>query len=137
MKQLKTPLILSLIIILLDQSTKYLFKGKIIILIPKILDINYTTNTGAAFGILKNYNLLLILISIIVIYLCFKWLKNKSIHYLPLSFIIGGAIGNLIDRLTLGFVRDFIDFKIWPVFNLADTFITVAILLIIYNHFKK
>jgi signal peptidase II len=131
------PLTVSLIIAFIDQLTKFFFTNKHFTLIPKVLDINFTTNTGAAFGILKNLNPILIIVSIIVILLCFKWIYNKSFDYLPLSFIIGGAIGNLTDRFYFGFVRDFIDFKVWPVFNLADTFITIAILIILYMEIKK
>ncbi len=136
MKYLKSLSII-LFVVLADQITKYLFKGKTIELIKNVLSLNYTTNTGAAFGIFKGYNLILIIVTIIVIVLCFKWIKKKEFHYLPLSFIIGGAMGNLIDRLLFGYVRDFIDFKIWPVFNLADSFITIAIILIIYKKIKK
>ncbi len=128
--------VVSLIIALIDQATKYLFKDKSIEVIPNFFSINYLTNTGAAFGILKNYNLFLIVVSVVVIILCVKWLREKSLNYLPLSFIVGGAVGNLIDRLYFGYVRDFIDFKIWPVFNLADTFITIAVLIILFEEVK-
>jgi len=131
------PIILIFIVFLLDQFTKYSFYGKNFDLIPGIFGITSTTNTGALFGILKGYNLILIFISIAIILLCFKWLKDRSFHYVSLSFIIGGAFGNLIDRLIFGFVRDFLDFKIWPVFNFADAFITIAIFLIVYKEVRK
>ncbi|MBI4155503.1 signal peptidase II [Candidatus Woesearchaeota archaeon] len=134
---MKKPLIIVLIVLILDQLTKYLFTEKHFTLIPKILDINYTTNTGSFFGILKGYNLFLIIVSVFIIIMCLKWVYQKTFHYLPLSFIIGGALGNLIDRLVFGFVRDFIDFKVWPVFNIADSFITIAILLLILKEIKS
>ncbi len=131
------PIILIFIVFLIDQITKYLFYGKNFDLISNVIGITSTTNTGAVFGILKGYNLILIFVAIAIILFCFKWLKEKSFNYLPLSFIIGGAFGNLIDRLIFGFVRDFLDFKIWPVFNFADAFITIAIVLIIIKEVRK
>ncbi len=131
------PVILIFIVFLIDQITKYYFYGKNFYFISNVFGVTSTTNTGAVFGILKGYNLILIFVSIAIILLCFKWLKEKSFNYVPLSFIIGGAFGNLVDRLIFGYVRDFIDFKIWPVFNFADTIITIAIVLIIWKEVKK
>lgn len=131
------PIILIFIVFLIDQLTKYYFYGKNFDFISGIFGVTSTTNTGALFGILKGYNLILIFFTIAIILLCFKWLKDKSFNYVPLSFIIGGAFGNLVDRLIFGYVRDFIDFKIWPVFNFADTVITIAIVLIIWKEVKK
>lgn len=131
------PIILIFIVFLIDQLTKYYFYGKNFDFIPNVFGVTSTTNTGALFGILKGYNLILIFFTIAIILLCFKWLKEKSFNYVPLSFIIGGAFGNLVDRLIFGYVRDFIDFKIWPVFNFADTIITIAIVLIIWKEVKK
>lgn len=131
------PVILIFIVFLIDQLTKYYFYGKNFDFISNVFGVTSTTNTGALFGIFKGYNLILIFVSIAIIFLCFKWLKEKSFNYVPLSFIIGGAFGNLVDRLIFGYVRDFLDFKIWPVFNFADTIITIAIVLIIWKEVKK
>jgi len=124
--------LIALAVIILDQITKFLFTDK------HFGIINYTTNTGAAFSILQNYAVLLTIITIIVIgFIIYLYKKNKN-YYLPLSLIIGGAIGNLIDRLFFGFVRDFIDLKVWPIFNIADSANVIgAIILMIFIIKKK
>ena len=94
-------------------------------------------NYGAAWGILSGKKWLLILIGIVGIGMMFvldHMLKNKSkLFTIGLGMFIGGALGNLIDRIALGYVRDFINFEFWktfPTFNLADSFLCVAIVLI-------
>ena len=118
-------MLLIILLILLDQITKFLFAT--------------TINYGAAFNILQGYTTLLILISLVVLsvalYYYFKE-KNKNLK-LGLSFLIAGIIGNLIDRIILGYVRDFIDFRIFPVFNLADAFNVIGVFIIIYINLKK
>lgn len=112
-------------LILLDQSSKYMAQ--------KYLE--YSQNTGIAFGISLPQPILIIfsLILIAVIpYIFFKELKHdEKISQLALMLIISGAIGNLIDRFTHGFVVDFISVWKWPDFNLADTYISIGILLMI------
>ena len=118
---------IALLIIIADQLTKFFFTD-----VHKGI-INYTTNTGAAFSILKGQNLLLMILAIAIGILVIIYYNKYPKHYIPLSFVLGGIIGNLIDRIFFGFVRDFIDFKVWPIFNIADSFnvIGVAILIII------
>jgi len=135
-------LIFSIIIstIILDQLIKLLIIAKFQLhqstpLIKNIFHLTYVSNTGAGFGIFHNNNLLLICISIMIIgllsYLYNKFPDNK-LSKISFALIIGGAIGNLIDRIRIGFVVDYLDFKIWPAFNLADSAITIgAIILII------
>lgn len=60
-----------------------------------------------------------------------------AVYSLPLSIILGGALGNLVDRLRFGFVVDFLDFRIWPVFNIADSAITIGAILLIWQIFKR
>jgi len=109
-------------------------------LIKNILHLTYIQNTGAGFGILKGWNLILIFISLIIIgiilYNFDKIIKEKSIH-IPVALILGGAFGNLIDRILLGHVIDFIDFRIWPAFNVADSAITIGALWLIVYFWKK
>jgi signal peptidase II len=99
-------------------------------------------NRGAAFGILKNQLFLFILSSIfaiILIYFNLKKSRNKnklSLNNLALGLILSGAIGNLIDRLLLGYVVDFLDFRVWPVFNVADSAITVGAVLLAWSLLK-
>lgn len=118
-------LILVFLIIALDQLSKFIFTDK------NFGIINYITNTGMVFGFLKGYNSLFIIITMFfVLFIFYLFLKEKNIGY---SFILSGAIGNLIDRILFGFVRDFIDLRIWPVFNLADSFMVIGILLLIWK----
>ena len=115
-------MLLIILLIILDQLSKYFF-GNI-------------KNYGAAFGILQGYTTFLIIISIIVILICLYYYKEKNLR-LSLSFILAGTTGNLIDRILFSYVRDFIDLKIWPVFNLADTFNVVGVILLIYLSLNK
>ena len=121
-------------VILLDQITKYfalkfLQLNTPVPLIKNFLNLTLVHNRGAAFGFLQNQLLLFVLVSFFAIGLILYNLKNKTnsiILKLSLSLILGGAAGNLIDRLRFGFVVDFLDLRIWPVFNVADSVITIA-----------
>jgi signal peptidase II len=117
-------LILILILLVFDQISKYLF--------------GFVFNTGSAFGLFKEYAIILTIFSFLMLivfsYLFFKHKKYRLI----ISLVLAGIMGNLIDRLIFGYVRDFIDLRVWPVFNLADAYLVVALLLFIYfEYFKK
>ncbi len=138
---MKLILITSFLVLALDQLTKYFLKSKTFI-ITSFFKISYAENTGAAFGILEGFNLLFILVALAVIFAIFKYYKEvkkeKAYMHLAVGFLLGGVLGNLIDRIFLGYVRDFIDFSFWPTFNFADTFSTIAVfILIFYILFKK
>ncbi len=140
----------SIIIITIDQVTKYLVNTKIslntsIEIIPGIIFISHVKNSGAAFGVFQNRTNILIIISVIAIILIII-LKIKlnldSIFYnISLGFILGGAIGNLIDRIIFGEVVDFLHLRYFAVFNVADSFICIGfgivIILILKNYFKR
>lgn len=122
-----------LALVVLDQVTKlfarlYLPNNPVEIL--PYFWLNYVENTGAAFGILQNGNLVLIFIMISIIgYILWNWRELVSFGAWAkwgAVLILAGAIGNLFDRITLGYVVDFLDFRVWPVFNGADSFITVG-----------
>ena len=125
-------------VIFLDQLTKFLATRFLqlnspVILIKNFLDLSLVHNRGAAFGILKNQLFMFVLISILAIVLIFRYLRDKKRSFLSsiyLSLILAGCAGNLIDRLRFGFVIDFLDFRVWPVFNLADSAITVGAFLL-------
>ncbi|MBU0687310.1 MAG: signal peptidase II [Candidatus Margulisbacteria bacterium] len=130
----------ALLIFLLDQIAKRLvvwqmFPNQSIPLIKNILHLTYVQNTGAAFGILKGSNVFLLGAGIVVLAVVFffhlKLSPADQLYQIVLGFIFGGSIGNLLDRLTRGFVVDFIDFRFWPVFNFADTFINIGIFILI------
>jgi len=106
------------------------------------LSLTYVRNTGSAFGFFANQVFLLTLVSIVglvTILLFYRYLsKSNILGILALSLIFGGAVGNLIDRMRLGYVTDFVDVRLWddfhwPAFNVADSAITVgSIVLIIF-----
>ncbi|MBU1245986.1 MAG: signal peptidase II [Nanoarchaeota archaeon] len=121
---------IAILIVFIDQVSKFFLTG-----VHKGI-INYTTNTGAAFSILTGFNNLLMIVATIVAVFVFIFAKNYKIYRLPLAFILGGIIGNLIDRMFFGFVRDFIDFKVWPIFNIADSFNVIGVVLLIILLFK-
>lgn len=115
--------------------------GKVVTIIPKVLRLVYVENKGAAFGLFQNKQYILALVAILVIaYLIrFIYLKQYTdkLQYYGAAFLLSGAIGNLIDRLTLGYVIDFIDLPYWPTFNLADIFINVGVVLFIISLLKQ
>jgi signal peptidase II len=132
-------------VIFLDQLTKFLALRNLqlnypVVLIKNFLNLTLVHNRGAAFGFFQNQLLMFVFISILVIAFIFHNLRNKKnsiIFKLSLSLILGGAIGNLIDRLRFGFVIDFLDLRVWPVFNLADSAISIAAFLLIWELFFK
>lgn len=133
--------ITSLILMLIDLLTKYLVSNYLTFkeIIPNFFNIYLTHNSGAAFSILKNSQILLIIISIFVLFYMIKYIIPKvtsNMEYISISMIIGGTLGNLFDRIYNNYVIDFISLNIFgynfPVFNFADILITCgAIILII------
>ena len=142
-----------MILIFIDQLTKSivtnnLSTGNKIIVIPEVFEIFYLENRGAAFGILQGQRVLFFVITIIVLLLLVVFLfrlpyQKKYIPlYIVLLLIFSGAIGNFIDRITKGYVVDFLYFKPinFPLFNLADSYITIACFLLLYLivfHYKE
>ncbi|MFH1491833.1 MAG: signal peptidase II [Candidatus Omnitrophota bacterium] len=120
-----------------------LYFGESIPLIQGVFHISLVANRGSAFGLFKNLSSFFTVFSIIAVlvvgYLFLTSRQTSKIYHLSLSLILGGALGNLIDRISLGFVVDFLDFRIWPVFNLADSAITIGVGLLILQllHKKK
>ncbi len=107
--------------------------------IPGFFKFLYTQNTGAAWSMFSGSTVALIIISVIIIALLgvyvFASKTKNALFYVSLGLIVGGAVGNLIDRIFLGYVRDFIklEFMNFPIFNTADCFLTVGVVcLVIY-----
>ena len=131
-----------ILVLVVDLTTKnFLFDVDYFNLIPNVISIATNGgNSGAAWGILSGKTITLIIISalmIVALFLYNHFVKNKSTFYcISFGFIIGGAVGNLIDRIVLGYVRDFIYldfFPSFPVFNFADSFLCVgAVMLAIF-----
>lgn len=141
-------IIFSIVFVLVaDLVTKhFLFDVEYFNLIPNVISIATNGgNTGAAWGMFSGKTTGLILVSIVMIVALFlfnNFVKNKNTFYcIGFGFVIGGAVGNLIDRITLNYVRDFIflDFMPnFPIFNLADSFLCVgAVMIAIYILFMS
>jgi signal peptidase II len=135
-------LLLSVAIVILDQVTKHLitlkfFLGESIPVIPGFFDLAYVRNTGAAWGMLGGFNGLLVALSlaVLVVLIFFRrsFLTDSLIHRLALGLMLGGIVGNLLDRIRFQYVVDFLDFH-WqthhfPAFNVADSAICVGVAL--------
>ncbi len=106
-------------------------------LVQDWLALSYTCNHGAAFGMLANATLLFVLIAVVVVGVIVAYFRflpaNRPWLRLSLGLQLGGAVGNLVDRLRQGFVVDFIAFKGAPVFNLADSCIVIGVLILAWH----
>jgi signal peptidase II len=116
--------------------------GQSLPVVRSIFNLSLVANTGSAFGLFKNLAPFFVFFSFcaifIIIYIFLNLKSVNRIYFYSLSLILAGAVGNLVDRLTYGFVVDFLDFRIWPVFNLADSAITIGVSLLIFTLiFKK
>ena len=130
-------------IVILDRISKVFFSrildlGESIPIIRNIFHVTLVHNTGIAFGFFKNYGLFFVFVSFIAIILFSLYLYRhrypehlRLIEIFAFSLVISGAVGNLIDRISFGYVIDFIDFRVWPVFNVADSAITLGTIIIL------
>lgn len=132
-------IVLFVVLLIADQGSKYwartvLYQQSSIQVIPHVLRFSYVENRGAAFGMLQGQKFFFVMMTFLLIGLFFVYLKKVHANKwmtLTATFIIAGAIGNLIDRMLLGYVVDFIDFHIiWRyVFNVADIYVVGGTLL--------
>ena len=134
-------LILGLVVVLLDQLTKlwvrasFIYGGEPQVVIPGFFNLVYVRNEGAAWGMFGGQMPILIILSIVVLILLAvyhrKVLNPTLDHRIALGLMVGGICGNLIDRIRVGWVTDFLDFHIgsyhWPSFNVADSSICIAV----------
>ena len=136
---------LSIFIIFIDQYTKHFVLNNSKTIINKnfiLFKLDFIKNYGAAFNILSGSRIFLSIISVIfsilLIYLILRKDSLKSLEYYAYSFILGGTIGNGVDRIIKGFVVDFINLNIikFPVFNVSDISINIGFFLLIYSFFK-
>lgn len=147
---MKKIILISSFLTLLDQMIKLivdknLILGESVKIIDNFFHFTYVKNYGAAFSILTGSTIFLIIIGFLALFLIYQFLiKNKSlskIEFITYSFLIAGIIGNLLDRIIRGYVIDYFDFKIFgynfPIFNLADTFIVLSVISIIYITLKE
>jgi len=134
----KKSMLLILFCIFLDQLTKFLvakFLTSPVSVIGDFLVLEKNMNEGIAFGIEINRSVVMIL-TLVMLFLILKFMKKelnmkKNISKAAAVLVIGGAVGNFIDRLINGSVIDFISIKYWPTFNLADMFIVAGVLIVI------
>lgn len=141
----KKTYILAICIFIIDQFTKsiistYLKLNESILVIKDFFYLRYINNTGASFGILSNSKTLLIILSLLAIIIILRYMnsfKKSKMNTIGFGFVLGGILGNLSDRILHGYVKDFLDFIIFnydfPVFNLADIFIVVGVIILIIS----
>ncbi len=139
-------LITALPLILCDQLSKLWIKSNLVVG-ESVFEIGFfrlthVQNTGSSFGLFQNQNLILSIVAImgacIILFLVFFMRQrieflNTTLCQLSLGLIFAGTMGNLINRLSLGYVVDFIDFNYWPAFNIADSSVVVGSILLAYS----
>ena len=141
-------LLIAVLVIIIDQASKYIVLNYVLteyaaIIVTPFFAIVRAWNTGVSFSMFNNYGIngvyVLSGLAVLIVAALLKWLKsekNKLIQ-VALGFIIGGALGNVVDRIRLGAVFDFLDFYVgehhWPAFNAADSFICIGAALIIVH----
>ena len=127
-----------LLVFFLDQLTKTLIDQSLALkqsinIIPHVFNLTKVYNTGASFSILKGQVWFFILFAFVVIIAILYYYKKIPAHYkVYVALILGGTIGNLVDRIQYHHVIDFIDFRIWPIFNIADTAVVIGAIGLIY-----
>ena len=141
-------LLIALGVIIIDQVSKYVVMHYILseyvaLVVAPFFAVVRAWNTGVSFSMFNNFGIkgvyILSGVALIIVALLLKWLKSEKsrLVQIALGFIIGGALGNVIDRIHLGAVFDFLDFYVgdhhWPAFNMADSFICVGAALIIIH----
>jgi len=136
---------IALLVIIADQLSKYWILNRLqpgeVLFDVGLFRIIHVLNSGAAFGMFQSHTLILIIVDFIgiavILYLVF-WMRrqwpfiDKMLVRVSVGLILGGTIGNLVDRIRVGQVTDFIDFKIWPVWNIADASVTVGVIILAY-----
>ena len=138
--------LIALLIVITDQLSKLWIRSNLAIG-DSVFELGFfrlihISNTGAAFGIFRGHTLPLTIISCVgvVFLLLYSFLSYRQFPQLDrwaswtgLGLILGGTIGNLIDRLRLGYVTDFIDFGFWPAFNVADSAIVIGVIIFVFS----
>jgi signal peptidase II len=130
---------LTLAVVAADQATKALVRANIDVgsrdgVFPGV-ELVHVRNRGVAFGLFADGGIVLIAIGaacVVALLAFFATHSRRPLVWLPTGLLLGGAAGNLIDRLHQGYVTDFIDLPLWPSFNLADSCITIGVLSLLY-----
>ena len=132
-------------VLAVDQFTKWIVKENLFIgqSFPEegFFRFTHTLNTGSAFGLFRGQTTFLLIASVAAIIILLLYFKNSDLPPLILrtclGMQIGGALGNLLERITLGHVTDFIDVGPWYIFNIADSAIVISIFIIIWTYIKN
>ncbi len=139
-------IIAALLVLLVDLVSKYIVQANMelyqsIPVIEGVFHLTYILNPGAAFGMLPNQTVFFIIVAAVAIVAVLVFYKRIVKEAWPvqlaLGMAVGGALGNLIDRIRYGKVVDFLDFRIWPVFNLADTAIVIGVGFLIWQILRR
>ncbi len=148
-------LLIIFVLVILDQTSKimiedYFAVGEDLSIIPGFFNLVLVYNKGVAFGMMSNWDeatrqLLLVgiglLASIMIIWMYFKEYRGSKLGSLCLALIVAGALGNIVDRIRIGKVVDFLDFHLaanhWPAFNFADSYICVGVVVLMFVKTKK
>lgn len=144
------PILIIALLTAIDQLTKFIITGKFVLfesrpVIKDVFSITYIQNRGLAWGMFQGGRVIFLIITVFVLFFCFYLYSNICgiKKYFPLRIglvvLLSGAIGNMIDRIKLGYVIDFLDFELinFPVFNVADVYVTVSMFFIIILLFFK
>ena len=135
-----------LLIFFLDQLSKFLILktlsvGQSIPVLPPVFHLTLVHNRGIAFGLLRDWSSFLFWMNVIILAVLFVLmglrLFKRPILQIAIGMIAGGGLGNLTDRLRFGAIVDFLDFRVWPVFNLADSAICIGTFLLLLATFQK
>ncbi|WP_371369275.1 Lipoprotein signal peptidase [Sporomusa rhizae] len=136
------PILILAAVVIIDQYSKHyiqthMLPGISLPVIDNIFHITYVLNPGAAFGILENQQAFFVIIALLMLclsaYFFSRIPQNFRLMRLGISLLAGGAVGNVIDRVQTGYVVDFFDLRIWPVFNVADIAIVTGVGCVIYT----
>lgn len=140
-KRHQMALVLFFLILVADQLTKFIvdavfLPGESVPVLGSVFHLTYVLNPGAAFGLLEHARWFFILaaVALMVAFFCYRdrLSRQDAFFYYGCVALLAGAVGNLIDRIRLGVVIDFFDFRIWPVFNVADVAIVLGVASMIY-----
>jgi len=137
--------IVALAVVAIDQYTKHLvaahfFPGESRILVNHVLWLTYVQNEHGAFGLFGSHPLVLAALASLVLVSFFLWYRNERggwATHVAFALILGGAVGNIVDRVRLSYVVDFFDLRWFPVFNVADSCITIGVALLLIRMLRR
>jgi len=136
---------LALLVLLADRISKHLVITRLAVgemwnpvpFLRPFFTVTHVTNTGAAFGLFREYGLLFAVVAVVVVVSIIAFYRflppGDVLLNVSLGLQLGGALGNLVDRLVLGSVVDFLDFKLWPVFNVADMALVSGVAMLAFH----